>query len=111
MLKTPRLTENVAAIFAVLLASQRPWYGLELAKAADIGSATVYAALSRLEEAGLVRGTWEAVDPKAAGRPRRRLYTLTGEGVDVARNVVSNYTPRARRLPVGWGAGPAVTAQ
>lgn len=44
---------------------------------------TLYKALGRLEELGLLTSTWE--DAAAAeGRPRRRLYELTGRGVHVA---------------------------
>jgi DNA-binding PadR family transcriptional regulator len=44
---------------------------------------TLYKALSRLEEFGLVTSRWE--DAAAVeGRPRRRLYELTGEGARVA---------------------------
>lgn len=44
---------------------------------------TLYKALGRLEEFGLLSSRWE--DGAAAeGRPRRRLYELTGEGVQVA---------------------------
>jgi DNA-binding PadR family transcriptional regulator len=42
---------------------------------------TLYKALQRLEEAGLLTSRWE--DPDAAtaeGRPRRRLYQVTGTG-------------------------------
>jgi len=42
---------------------------------------TLYKALQRLEEAGLLASQWE--DPQVAaaeGRPRRRLYELTGAG-------------------------------
>jgi hypothetical protein len=44
---------------------------------------TLYKALGRLEEFGLLTSRWEdqaGVD----GRPRRRLYELTGEGALVA---------------------------
>ena len=44
---------------------------------------TLYKALGRLEELGLVTSRWEdaaAVD----GRPRRRLYELTSQGTNVA---------------------------
>jgi DNA-binding PadR family transcriptional regulator len=45
---------------------------------------TLYKALGRLEERGLLSSVWE--DAAAAeGRPRRRLYELTGEGARVAR--------------------------
>jgi DNA-binding PadR family transcriptional regulator len=44
---------------------------------------TLYKALSRLEEHGLLTSSWE--DAAAAeGRPRRRLYELTGRGVHAA---------------------------
>jgi PadR family transcriptional regulator, regulatory protein PadR len=42
---------------------------------------TLYKALQRLEEAGLLQSQWE--DPNIAateGRPRRRLYQVTGAG-------------------------------
>jgi DNA-binding PadR family transcriptional regulator len=43
---------------------------------------TLYKALGRLEEFGLLRSTWDAegID----GRPRRRLYELTPDGALVA---------------------------
>ena len=48
------------------------------------GHGTLYKALGRLEERGLLTSVWE--DGAAAeGRPRRRLYELTGEGARVAR--------------------------
>jgi PadR family transcriptional regulator PadR len=44
---------------------------------------TLYKALGRLEEFGLLASHWE--DAAAAeGRPRRRLYELTGEGARTA---------------------------
>ena len=65
-------------------------HGFQLAKAiadrADARAAltahgTLYKALSRMEAAGLLTSTWE--DPNLAagqGRPRRRLYQVTGAG-------------------------------
>jgi PadR family transcriptional regulator, regulatory protein PadR len=44
---------------------------------------TLYKALGRLEERGLLSSHWE--DPAAAeGRPRRRLYALTADGARIA---------------------------
>jgi PadR family transcriptional regulator PadR len=45
------------------------------------GHGTLYKALQRLEDAGLLASRWE--DPEVAsaeGRPRRRLYGVTGAG-------------------------------
>jgi PadR family transcriptional regulator, regulatory protein PadR len=42
---------------------------------------TLYKALQRLEEASLLTSQWEDPDRAAAeGRPRRRLYEVTGAG-------------------------------
>ena len=41
---------------------------------------TLYRALDRMEEAGLVKSRWEEFTPESEGRPRRRLYHVTAEG-------------------------------
>jgi PadR family transcriptional regulator PadR len=49
---------------------------------------TLYKALSRLEEFGLLTSRWE--DAAAAeGRPRRRLYELTKQGAHVAEQALA----------------------
>ena len=102
-----RPTENVVAVFDTML--ERPsksWYGLELAKHAEIGSATIYQVMLRLERAGLLKASWESIDPAEAGRPRRRLYRLTGKGADVGTRMVAEYKPRVRqRTRSAWLPG------
>lgn len=44
---------------------------------------TLYKALGRLEEFGLLTSSWEEVTA-VEGRPRRRLYVLTSKGANVA---------------------------
>ncbi|MCD5345656.1 helix-turn-helix transcriptional regulator [Agromyces sp. H3Y2-19a] len=65
------------------------FYGFALAKriaerneaAALTAHGTLYKALARMTEAGLLESTWEeAVLAEAEGRPRRRLYRVTGAG-------------------------------
>ncbi|HEX8156554.1 MAG TPA: helix-turn-helix transcriptional regulator [Solirubrobacteraceae bacterium] len=42
---------------------------------------TLYKALGRMQTAGLLTSRWEDADSAVAdGRPRRRLYTVTGAG-------------------------------
>ena len=60
-------------------------YGLDLGKRSGLLTGTVYPLLRRLEDAGWLASAEEDVDPVAAGRPRRRLYRLTGEGEVAAR--------------------------
>ena len=43
-----------------------------------LGHGTLYKALGRLEDQGLLESRWEDVDPSEVGRPRRRLYRVTG---------------------------------
>ena len=63
------------------------FYGFALARALADGTdaltahGTLYKALGRMTEAGLLTAEWEdhAV-AEAEGRPRRRLYSVTGDG-------------------------------
>jgi DNA-binding PadR family transcriptional regulator len=57
-------------------------YGLDIVASTGLASGTVYPTLGRLKRAALVRTHWE--DQRAAdkeGRPRRRYYELSAEGV------------------------------
>ena len=59
---------------------------------------TLYKALGRLEEFGLLSSRWEDAEA-AEGRPRRRLYELTGQGVRVAEQALAGPgTGRAARI-------------
>ena len=107
-----KITDNLVQIFNMML--ERPgksWYGLELADAAGIGSATIYHALTRMERAGMLRARWEPETASELGRPQRRLYDLTPEGARVGREAVSNYRPRVRIAPerAGWLPGPQIS--
>lgn len=44
-----------------------------------LGHGALYKALSRLERGGLLESRWEDVVPSDEGRPRRRLYRVTGQ--------------------------------
>ena len=71
-----------------LQASEGSFYGFALAKhlSSRDGSAltahgTLYKALSRMAESGILEASWEDPDrAESEGRPRRRLYTVTAEG-------------------------------
>jgi PadR family transcriptional regulator PadR len=64
------------------------FYGFSLARrlaepngGAFAAHGTLYKALSRMTEAGLLEATWEDAEiSEGSGRPRRRLYRVTGEG-------------------------------
>jgi len=63
------------------------FYGFALARSIADGAptltahGTLYKALARMTESGLLDAEWEDHAPaEAEGRPRRRLYRVTGEG-------------------------------
>ena len=65
-----------------------PRYGYDLMRAARLPSGTLYPMLARLQDEGLVTSEWESRpggDEDVGGRPPRKYYKLTGEGVRVAR--------------------------
>lgn len=65
---------------ACLDRSSQSLYGYELMQITGLASGTLYPILMRFEDAGWLSSVWEVADPKEAGRPRRRLYRITGAG-------------------------------
>lgn len=61
------------------------------------GHGTLYKALGRLEDFGLLASRWEDAGA-AEGRPRRRLYELTGQGARVAASTADRAAGRAPRV-------------
>jgi PadR family transcriptional regulator PadR len=85
-----RLTERGLRVLRFMIEQPRASHsGAEIAKATKVGSGTLYPLLARLEVAGWFTSQWEDVDPHEAGRPRRRLYKLTGVGQRRARKALS----------------------
>ena len=87
----PLETEILEAALSMLRSGRPAFHGFGLAQTVREQSGsrsltahgTLYKALSRLEEFGLLTSRWE--DAAAAeGRPRRRLYELTRQGIRVA---------------------------
>lgn len=99
----PRITAAVLSIFAILIEDPGlPRYGLEIAGEANLRHTTIYDTLARLQAAGWLRSEWEEINPRANGRPRRRLYSLTGIGEGIARNALERQLQiltRVRRTP------------
>ena len=65
--------------------------GADVHKRSGIASGTLYPILLRLESAGWFVSRWEEVDPAVAGRPRRRLYRLTRNGLARASEVFASF--------------------
>jgi PadR family transcriptional regulator PadR len=98
----PLETEILEVALAMLRSEQATFHGFGLAQSMReqtgsrslTGHGTLYKALSRLEEFGLLTSRWE--DASAAeGRPRRRLYELTGKGARVAEQALADNAAQA----------------
>jgi PadR family transcriptional regulator, regulatory protein PadR len=75
-----RLTAVIVDILDVLTNSppDDPAWGLRLCERTGYGTGTIYPALERLMDAGVIADRWE--DPPPANRPRRRFYEVTSTG-------------------------------
>ena len=94
--REPRLSGPTLKVLKLYLMTPRAdRSGAEISKATGVGAGTLYPMLVRLEEAGWLESEWENIDPREAGRPRRRFYRLTGLGQTRARAALTEF-----QLPV-----------
>ena len=102
--RTPRMTIPTQLVLQALLADPaKELYGVEIGAAAGLPSGTVHPILARLETVGWLSSRWEDIDPRAEGRPARRYYQLTPDGLGLARAALARaYTARPAWLrPLG----------
>ena len=70
---------------------------MEIGTAAGLPSGTVHPILARLETVGWLTSRWEDINPRTEGRPARRYYQLTTDGLEFARAALARaYTANAR---------------
>jgi DNA-binding PadR family transcriptional regulator len=73
------MTQVTALVLRAIASGHK--HGFDVMEACQLPSGTVYPALRRLEIARLLESCWEdESEAHAAGRPRRRTYSLTSEG-------------------------------
>jgi PadR family transcriptional regulator, regulatory protein PadR len=108
----PLETEILGAALSLMRSGRPTFHGFALAQLlrAESGSrsltahGTLYKALGRLEQFGLLTSQWE--DGAAVeGRPRRRLYELTRQGAEVAEQA---HTAKAGKTEARVGRRPRV---
>lgn len=76
------MTQATQQVLRVFLADPgRELYGLEIAGEAELASGTIHPILARLERCGWLTSRWEELGQEAIGRPRRRFYKITPNGV------------------------------
>jgi PadR family transcriptional regulator len=82
-----KLTGALERVLRVMVTDPaEPHYGYDLMRAAKLPSGTLYPMLARLQQEGLVDAEWEAQRQDTGGRPPRKYYRLTGEGLRIARH-------------------------
>jgi PadR family transcriptional regulator, regulatory protein PadR len=96
--RTPRMTIPTQLVLRALLAEpSKELYGVEIGQAAGLPSGTVHPILARLETVGWLESRWEDIDPREQGRPARRYYRLTTDGMELARAALARaYSATAR---------------
>ncbi|GAA3276904.1 PadR family transcriptional regulator [Dactylosporangium vinaceum] len=103
-----RITTTLVQVLEVFLADPgAERYGLDVMRVTGMPSGTVYPILVRLQGLGWLQAHWEDIDPVQAGRPARRWYRLTPEGVQSARAELAAY--QQRRGPRRGAVKPELT--
>lgn len=81
-----RLTVAVAKVLRVFLEdTSQPRYGYELMQVTGFPSGKLYPIVARLQAAGWLIKEKEDIDPSEVGRPPRRMYRLSPDGIQAAR--------------------------
>ena len=84
-------------LHALLTDPAKELYGVEIGAAAGLPSGTVHPILARLETVGWLTSRWEDINPRTEGRPARRYYQLTPDGLELAGAALARaYTASAR---------------
>ncbi|MFD7627544.1 PadR family transcriptional regulator [Streptomyces sp. NPDC059851] len=87
-MKNPfRITSATLDVMEAFLVADDDLHGFAVARAAGKPTGSIYPILARMEEAGWLESRWESEHPDP-GRPRRRFYKLTPDGMASARAVV-----------------------
>jgi DNA-binding PadR family transcriptional regulator len=87
--RDPRLSHQALRVLGIFL--DRPneaLAGADIWNETRLLSGTLYPILVRFEKAGWLTSKWEEVDSAQVGRPRRRLYRLTGVGYNKAQQAL-----------------------
>lgn len=87
----PRLSHQTLLVLRVFLdyPQRQGLSGSDMAKRTKLLSGTLYPILARLERSGWLSSEWENLNPSEAGRPRKRLYRLTGIGYNKSNEALS----------------------
>jgi PadR family transcriptional regulator, regulatory protein PadR len=100
MTRPANASRQTRELLAALAATPRLWrHGYEISKETRLGSGTLYPALMRLHDQGLLESKWQ--ESPGSGRPPRHVYRLTAQGLALAQRLTreneSGLTPASPR--------------
>ncbi|MET3807539.1 DNA-binding PadR family transcriptional regulator [Nakamurella sp. UYEF19] len=108
--RLPRLTHSTQAVLRAMVENPMALkYGLEVGAATGLPSGTIHPILARLENLGWVESDWEAIDPKIQGRPRRRYYRISDDGLSAARQALAQADAATSRIRTRLRPSPEPT--
>ncbi len=94
------LSYSAAVVLQAVASDYR--YGFDIMDITGLPSGTVYPALRRMEESGLVVSHWESeAAAQREGRPARKYYEVTAEGRELLAEALKRYRHMERLLPAG----------
>ena len=86
----PKMTTTTQLVLRALVDEpDREFYGLEMCRAVGLANGTVHPILARLIRAGWMESRFEEIDAHEHGRPPRRYYRLTRDGLQSARDALA----------------------
>ena len=86
----PTLSMGTVAVLHAVASGHA--FGFDIIDATGLTSGTVYPALDRLEELGLLRSTWEdEEEARRQGRPPRRYFAVTAPGARALAAALKRY--------------------
>jgi PadR family transcriptional regulator PadR len=89
----PRLTAPTLKVLGAFLSNAHAELsGADICRSTSLASGTLYPILLRLEAAKWLTSQWEQETAEKLGRPRRRLYELTGLGARSAKKAFNELT-------------------
>jgi PadR family transcriptional regulator, regulatory protein PadR len=99
-----RPSGQATAVVLALAEQPATWrYAAELSQRLDLAAGTLYPALMRLADRGLLETAWENNAP--AGRPPRHRYRLTGPGRVLAGELAAGPSAPSKAARVVGGVG------
>ncbi|HEV2911859.1 MAG TPA: PadR family transcriptional regulator [Pyrinomonadaceae bacterium] len=96
------LSYSAAVILQAIASGYR--YGFDVMDITGLPSGTVYPALRRMEDAGLVDSRWESEGvAQRDGRPLRKYYEISAAGREALAEALKRYRYMERLLPIAAG--------